>query len=212
MNAISKPIIVDFICEASRLMNENKDYLIELDAALGDGDLGLTMSTGFAHAKDFVLESEDTDLGKLFMKIGMVFAKTVPSTMGTLVASAFMKAAKEVVGSTELDASSFPRFCKGFVEGIIERGKAKPGDRTIIDSINPAYEAVLQASQSGAPVQELCRLAYDAALSGVEATKNMMPVFGRATYFGEKALGRPDQGAIVGMLIYKALYSAISKD
>ncbi len=212
MNAISKPMIVNFICEASHLMSENKDYLIELDAALGDGDLGLTMSTGFGHARDFVLEAEDTDLGKLFMKIGMVFAKTVPSTMGTLVASGFMKAAKEVSGSAELDAASLARFCKGFVEGIMERGKAKPGDRTIVDSINPAYQALLQASQDETSIQELCRIAYDAALKGVEATKNMMPAFGRAAYFGDKAIGRPDQGAIVGMLIYKALYTAVSKN
>lgn len=211
MTEITKPVIVDFINEASELMNMNKDFLIELDAALGDGDLGLTMSTGFGKAKEYAVTATDTDLGKLLMRIGIVFAQAVPSTMGTLVASGFMKAGKEVMGKTALDASGTADFAKGFVNGIMERGKAKPGDRTIIDSIYPAAEAFSESAKTGVPLADTCKQAYEAAVKGMEATKNMMPAFGRAVYFGEKALGRVDQGAIVGMLIYKALYTVVSK-
>lgn len=211
MNTITKSTLVDFINESAELMNKNKDFLIELDAALGDGDLGLTMSAGFGKAKEFAETAADTDLGKLLMRIGMVFAQTVPSTMGTLIASGFMKSAKEIMGKTELDASAMADFAKGFVNGIMERGKAKPGDRTIVDSIYPAYEALSEASKACIPLSEACKLAYEAAEKGVESTKNMMPAFGRAAYFGEKAIGRPDQGAVVGMLVYKALYTAVLK-
>lgn len=211
MVTFTKADLVRFINEASDLMDNNKDYLIELDAALGDGDLGLTMSTGFGKAKDFINTAQDDDFGKLLMRTGMVFAQAVPSTMGTLIASGFMKAAKEVMGKTELDTAGVAEFAKGFANGIMERGKAKPNDRTIVDSIYPAYLAFAEASKKSLPLPEACKLAYEAAEKGVEATKNMMPVFGRAVYFGEKSIGRPDQGAIVGMLIYKALYTVMQK-
>ncbi|MVB12916.1 PEP-dependent dihydroxyacetone kinase, ADP-binding subunit DhaL [Caprobacter fermentans] len=208
MNVVTRKQLVDFVCEASRLMEEKKEYLIELDAAMGDGDLGLTMSAGFGKASEFVLSSEETDLGKLLMQAGMVFARTVPSTMGTLIASAFLKAGKGALGKTELTVDGLACFAQDFVCGIMERGKAQRGNRTIVDSLAPAADALQKAAKEGLSVAECCKRAMEGAAKGVEDTKSMLPAFGRAVYFGEKALGRPDQGALVGYYLYQALSSS----
>lgn len=204
MANINRDQVVAFINKASALMEENKDYLYELDAALGDGDLGITMTTGFGKAVEEVAKSDEADLGKLFMLIGMTFAKAVPSTMGTLVASGFMKAAKALKGKAELDTGDLATFAESFVTGIMERGKAKPGDRTIIDALNPAYLAIKAAAEQGADPAAAAAAAVKAAEEGIEATKSMKAAFGRGVFFGDKVLGRPDQGAVVGCLLYKA--------
>lgn len=211
MNEFTRKQLVDFICEASRLMEEHKDRLIELDAAMGDGDLGLTMTAGFGKAKEFVLSSAEADLGKLLMQTGMVFARTVPSTMGTLIASAFLKAGKGASGKTGFTSGDLADFAQNFALGIMERGKAERGNRTIVDSLSPAADALRRAADGGLAPDECCKAAREAAEKGVEETKSMLPAFGRAVYFGEKALGRPDQGALVGSYLYEALALAASR-
>ena len=100
--------VVRFVSIASDIMNENKDYLIELDANSGDGDLGLTMSKGFAAAKDEVTANPETDLGKLLFKAGSAISAAVPSTMGTLMASGFLGVGKALKGTTVPAASTMP--------------------------------------------------------------------------------------------------------
>ncbi len=211
MNVITREQVAEFFTTASAVMDENKEYLIELDAALGDGDLGLTMSTGFGRAKEAVQASTENDLGKLFMLAGMTIAKAVPSTMGTLVASGFMKAAKALKDKTELTQGDFATFGAEFVNGIMERGKAKPGDRTIIDAMMPAAEALKADAEKSTDFATIAKNALAAAEGGVEATKNMKAAFGRGVFFGEQVLGKPDQGAIVGMLIYKSWNMVLGK-
>ena len=191
-------------------MNENKDYLIELDANSGDGDLGLTMSKGFAAARDKVNASEEKDLGKLLFAAGSAIAAAVPSTMGTLMGSGMLGAAKALKGKETLDAAGFAAFAQGYYDGTQKRGKANPGERTVLDSLKPAADAANAAAQQGCDdAKELARLAYEAALGGVEATKDMAPVYGKAYVHREKLHGVPDQGAIVGSLLYKAWTEAL---
>ena len=206
---IDRSKAVAFINAASALMDENKDYLIELDSALGDGDLGLTMSTGFSRAKEEVNKSEETDIGKLFFLVGSTIAKAVPSTMGTLVGSGFIKSAKALKGKESMDLADLATFVNEFVIGLMERGKAKPGDRTIIDAMEPAAQSLLADAQNGSDMKAAAQKAYEAALEGVEATKNMKAAFGRGVFFGDKVLGVPDQGAIVGSYIIKAWVNII---
>jgi len=163
---------------------ENKAYLGELDSLMGDGDLGLTMTKGFAAAKEYADQSEETDIGKFFIRVGMAFLKAVPSTMGTLIASAFIAAGKAGGSSTELTEKNFCTFTKGFCDGVMDRGHCKPGDRTIVDVLYAASEAAEKAA--------------------IEA-KTMFPTTGKALYHSDKAIGKPDQGAVVGMIIYKSL-------
>ncbi len=194
----------------SALMEENKQYLIDLDSALGDGDLGLTMTAGFAEGLSFITTTSESDLGKATMQMGLAISKKVPSTMGTLVASGFMGAGKTAKGKNVLNSQDFALFLEGFVQGVMNRGKANPGDRTIVDSIYPATEAVKQAIVSGADIATAIKSGYEAAVQGVEATKNMKPKFGRAVYYGDQVLGKEDQGAVVGRLIFEGFSKALA--
>jgi dihydroxyacetone kinase-like protein len=187
-------------------MIENKDWLFELDSAMGDGDLGITMSTGFSKVYEMISALEEEDIGKTFMKVGMTLAETVPSTLGTLMATGFIRAGKTIQGKTEVDLANSVLMASVFVEGIIERGKAKPGEKTIIDSLYPAFQALKLASEEGRDLKEGFKKAYEAAKGGVEDTKEMLPKHGRVVWYREKSIGKKDPGAVAGMLLIKAFY------
>lgn len=203
--AFTKENFIAFLEAASALMEENKQLLIDLDSALGDGDLGLTMTAGFAEALSFAKGSAENDLGKLAAQTGMAMSKKVPSTMGTLVASGFMGAGKAVKGKSELSDEETALFFKGFSDGVCNRGKAAVGDRTIVDALKPGSEAFASAIKDGNGLHEAAELAYEEAEEGKESTKDLLGKFGRAVYYGDKVLGVVDQGAVVGALIFKAL-------
>lgn len=186
------------------VMAEKRDWLIELDSVMGDGDLGITMSTGFLKASEELKNFEEKDVGKVFMKAGMVIAQAVPSTMGTLMASGLMKGGKAIVGRDEFTLVDFEKMLEGFVEGIMARGKAKPGDKTIVDSLYPAVQAAKEAIERHKSFSEGLDAVYKASLSGVEETRKMVSVHGRAAYYQEKSIDKQDPGATVGMLFVKA--------
>ena len=159
---------------------------------------------------NFVNSSQETDLGKLTMMMGMAISKKVPSTMGTLVASGFMGAGKTAKGLSEINAEQFALYIEGFVNGVMNRGKASPGDRTLVDSLYPASEALKKSIATGNDISKALEDAFNAAVDGVEKTKNMMPKFGRAVYYGDQVLGKEDQGAVVGRLIFEGFRNALS--
>ncbi len=207
MDIITRDTVLAFFDAAADIMNEKKQHLINLDAALGDGDLGLTMSTGFETAKKTAHSSAEADLGKLFMQVGMAIAKAAPSSMGTLVGSGFMRSAKALKGKTEMTADDLALFMREFVSGLMDRGKTKPGDRTIIDALEPAARALEQSAHMG--LFAAADAAVQAAEAGVEATKGMLAAVGRGVFYGDQVLGKPDQGAVVGLYIMNAWRKAI---
>lgn len=204
MDALRENEVKEIFKKLNDIMAENREWLIELDGAVGDGDLGITMSTGFKKAYEELLKIEEKDIGKLFIKAGMVFAQTVPSTMGTLMATGFMKGGKAIQGKEEIDLNDFGDMLNSFVEGIMARGKSNPGDKTIIDSLYPAAQAVKLAAGNKKTIGEGLKSGYEAAAAGVEETKKMMSKHGRAAYYQEKSIGKQDPGATVGMLFMKA--------
>jgi dihydroxyacetone kinase, phosphoprotein-dependent, L subunit len=204
MNTFTDKDIRGIFDALATLMNEKKDWLIELDGIMGDGDLGLTMSTGFSKTAEALKSFAETDIGKIFGKAGMVLAQAVPSTMGTLMATGLMKGGKAVQGKQQIDLADFTAFLDGFVEGIMARGKAKPGDKTIIDSLYPAVLALRAAVSAEKTLQEGLLGAHQAAVQGLEETEKMISQHGRAAYYQEKSLGKQDPGATVGMLFLQA--------
>jgi dihydroxyacetone kinase-like protein len=164
------------------------------------------MSTGFSKVYEMISALEEEDIGKTFMKVGMTLAETVPSTLGTLMATGFIRAGKTIQGKTEVDLANSVLMASVFVEGIIERGKAKPGEKTIIDSLYPAFQALKLASEEGRDLKEGFKKAYEAAKGGVEDTKEMLPKHGRVVWYREKSIGKKDPGAVAGMLLIKAFY------
>ncbi|WP_320938141.1 DAK2 domain-containing protein [Enterocloster lavalensis] len=183
-------------------IEENKEYLTRLDQLNGDGDLGISMSEGFK-AVDMLLEiSEEKDLGKLLMKAGNAFNEAAPSSLGTILSFGLTGMAKALKGTREAGGEQIAAALKAGVDKIMEKAGSKPGERTILDSLCPAVEAYAAALGTGACPLEA---ATKAAATGAEATKQMKPVHGRAAYYGEKCLGNPDGGAVVGQLIFEAL-------
>ncbi len=201
MQTISRENLLTILQNLKTIMNENKDFLIELDSMMGDGDLGLTMSKAFSAAWEEIGETEETDLGKLLSKTGMVMAKAAPSTMGTLMGTGFIRGGKAVAGKSELTTKDVADFFQAFVQGIMDRGKAKPGEKTIIDSLKPAAEALAASDQSD-PRDALSE-ALKAAEEGLEATKDMVAQHGRIAYYKDKAKGEQDPGATVAVLVIK---------
>jgi dihydroxyacetone kinase-like protein len=177
---------------------------------MGDGDLGLTMSSAFTAAAE-TAAMEETDLGKVFTKSGMAMAKAAPSTMGTLMATGFMRGGKAVKEKTSLGLADMALFWRSFVAGIMERGKAKPGDKTIVDALEPAAAALEQAAAEVKSLRGGFAEAAAAAAAGCERTKTMAAQFGRMAYNQEKSRDKIDPGAVVGSLLIKTFSDVISR-
>ncbi len=201
MSALGKDEAIKILQNLKQLFNDNKDFLVDLDGRMGDGDLGLTMSKAFTAAADELADTEEIDIGKIFMKAGMLMAKAAPSTMGTLMATGFMRGGKAITGKSELFGPDLAEFFQAFVGGIMERGKAKPGEKTIIDVLKPAAETL--ADYSADNTATALQKALLAAEDGLESTKNMVAQHGRIAYYKEQSKGHEDPGATAGVILIK---------
>lgn len=198
------------------IFTEKKDELCEMDAKLGDGDLGLTMSKGYSALPDLMrgeAAGAGGDIGKMLMKAGMKMSSLVPSTMGFLMSTGVMEGGRALKGRTELDGAALADYLAGFAAGIQKRGKCQAGQRTIYDAILPASQAAAKvvAANAGASLDEVITAALEAAKAGVEATKDMVPVFGKAAVHAAASVGVPDQGATAGYYKILGLYRYITK-
>lgn len=205
MEKVNRVFIKKALGEIANVMEQEKQYLIELDGAMGDGDLGLTMSSGFKAVYEEIDNIDSEDIGTVLMKLGMKMNSVVPSTMGTLISTCFIKSAKEAKGKLELDILDIGKMGRAAVNGVMERGKAKIGDKTMLDALNPAVDVLEKGVDENITIQEAFEKAYEAAKAGVENTKKMKSVHGRAAYYGDKSLGRPDSGAVAVMFIFKGI-------
>jgi len=196
--------IVKLLKNVADIMLKNKDYLIELDSVVGDGDLGLTMSDGFAAAYNAVKETDETDVGRILYNAGKAMSTAVPSTMGTLMASGLMNAGKALKEITEIELPEIAKLFEAYMEGVTLRGKAKVGDKTFLDGIAPAVEALNESVKSKDTLTSAAEKAANAAESGFKNTATMIAVHGRAATRGEASRALQDPGAAVAMLIMKA--------
>ncbi len=177
-------------------MAEKKEELIQLDGAMGDGDLGLTMERGFTAANEETQKGDEQDAGKLLMKVGIAIARAAPSTMGTLVGSGFMSGGKAVMGKTALGGQDLAAFFEAFTAGIMQRGKSKPGEKTIVDVLVPASKALSDAAAAGVSLPDALRRLQEGAAQGLAASKKMIAQHGRLAYYHEQSKGRDDPGAV----------------
>lgn len=205
--------VPDLFGKVGELFIEKKEELCEMDAKLGDGDLGLTMSKGYGSLPEILRgESEGAagDIGKLLMKGGMKMSSLIPSTMGFLMSTGVMEGGKAIKGKTEIGKDEMADFLVGFAGGVQKRGKCEAGQRTIYDAILPAAQAAkAEAGKGEATLESVMNAALDAAAQGVEATKDMVPVFGKAAVHAAQCAGVPDQGAVAGCYLIKGLHDYI---
>ena len=210
MTQITKQEFVQILESISKLMRDHRDLLCKMDAELGDGDLGLTMSKAFPAAEQAARESPEEDLGRLMMQCGMKMNTAAPSTMGTLMASGFLYAGKALLGKTALNAGDLATFYLLFADGVAHRGKARRGERTVLDSLYPAADAAKEALSDGADIIKIACAALMGAQVGLESTKEMLPKYGKAAVFIDSAKGKIDQGALSGKLFVEGFFLAAS--
>lgn len=185
---------------------EKKEELCDMDAKMGDGDLGLTMDKGYGALPGLLRENmEAGDAGKTLVKAGMKMSGIVPSTMGTLMSSGIMEGGKALKGKAEIGPQELAVYLTSFAAGIQKRGKCQLGDRTILDAVSPAGEAAQKAAAEGGDLAAVIAAACEGAAQGVEATKSMTPKFGKAAVHAAKAAGVADQGAVAGMYMIQGL-------
>lgn len=212
MDSITFEQVPDLFDQVGACFIEKKEELCEMDAAMGDGDLGLTMSKGYGALPDILRQegpAAGRDIGKLLMKGSMKMTSLIPSTMGFLMSTGLMEAGKKLKGVDEIGPVELAAFLEGFAEGIAKRGKCTAGQRTIYDAIAPAANAAKHSADSHADLQHVIAKALDAASDGVEATKAMVPVFGKAAVHASKASGVADQGAVAGYYLIQAIHDFI---
>ena len=190
--------IVEILSCLETKMNQNRELLIDLDSRLGDGDLGLTMTRAFTTAAQIKPAPEEKDIGRFLAIVGMEISKAAPSTMGTLMATGFMRGGKALKGKETLGAEELRLFFQAFLTGLMERGKSGRGEKTIIDVIGPVSDAL---QQDYPDLPGAMGAALSAAETGLEATKEMIARHGRAAYYGEQSLGHHDPGATAGLLL-----------
>ena len=207
MEKITFEQLPDLFGGVADIVTEKKDELCEMDAQMGDGDLGLTMHKGYSALPDLIRENaEPGDIGKTLMKSGMKMASVVPSTMGTLMSSGVMEGGKALKGKSEIGPAELSTYLTAFAAGIQKRGKCALGDRTILDAVDAGAKKAAAAVEAGAAdLETVINAAVEGAAEGVEATKEMTPKFGKAAVFAAKAIGTPDQGAVAGKYMIMGL-------
>lgn len=189
-----------------QLFAEQREFLIALDGKVGDSDLGITMAKSFAAAADAVAaEGADAGLSKLLRAAGATMARTAPSTMGTLTATGFLRASKAVEGLEALDTAALAQFWRAYTDGIAERGKAKVGDKTLLDVLDPMTKALEAAAARGDDLTAALSKAETVAEEALEATKSMVAQHGKAAAFQEKTVGLQDAGATVGFFLIRRM-------
>ena len=187
--------ILDILSKMRQKMEAEKDFLTELDNAIADGDHGINMARGFGVLEQKLAGFEDKDIGTVLKTAGMSLVSAVGGSAGPLYGTAFMKAGMVMAGKTEMDLNGFLVCLKAAVDGIMMRGRAVRGEKTMLDAMIPALEAMEKANAEGKTAKETLGLGVAAAKEGVEFTKTIPATKGRASYIGERSIGHQDPGA-----------------
>jgi phosphoenolpyruvate---glycerone phosphotransferase subunit DhaL len=185
---------------------ENRSYLTKLDGAIGDGDHGTNMDRGMKKALERLDASDGDDIGASLKTIGMALVSSVGGAAGPLYGTLFLQMGQATAGKSELDVAAFTEALDAGVQGVIKRGKAEPGDKTMLDALGPALDALRSAG--GDDVAGALAQAADAAREGMEATVPMVARKGRASYLGERSAGHQDPGATSSHLLLKTAAEA----
>jgi dihydroxyacetone kinase-like protein len=206
MAQIEAEQLVPAIERAADQMIEMRDTLNRLDAALGDGDTGITASKCGAGVKEYLSQNKpEGSLGKYLINLGMAVNRAAPSSLGTLIATALMRAGKAAQDLSSLDGPAIARMLTAADVGIQERGKAKPGDKTIVDALHPAAEAFSAAVQADVCLEDAAQHMLDAARKGRDSVIASRSKIGRAAWVGERTENQPDPGAVLLVAIIEAV-------
>ncbi|TKV29297.1 dihydroxyacetone kinase subunit L [Arthrobacter sp. NamB2] len=200
---------VRWVRETARVVAENRALLIDLDRAIGDADHGENLDRGFS-AVVAKLDSADVPStpAAVLKQVAMTLMSTVGGAAGPLYGTAFLRAATSVGDADTIDAEAAAAMIRAARDGIVARGKAEVGDKTMVDAWTPASESAETAAQAGASAPDVLAAAANAAHAGAVATEPLIARKGRASYLGERSAGHQDPGAVSTALILQAAADA----
>ncbi|KAA9394647.1 dihydroxyacetone kinase subunit L [Kocuria coralli] len=184
---------LEWMRRASAALTEHRAELNDLDRAIGDGDHGENMARGFTAVVERIGATPPDDVTGVFKVVAQALMSKVGGAAGPLYGTAFMRAAKATEG--DLDAAGVVAVCAAALEGVVARGKATTGEKTMVDAWSPATEAAQAAADAGRSPAEVLRAAADSAEAGAAATVPLEATKGRASYLGERSIGHQDPGA-----------------
>jgi phosphoenolpyruvate---glycerone phosphotransferase subunit DhaL len=182
---------------------DNREYLTRLDSAIGDADHGINMDRGMKAVQEKLDGLEGDDIGAMLKTVGMTLVSTVGGAGGPLYGTLFLQMGIATTGKSELEPEDWAAALTAAVEGVQMRGKAEPGDKTMIDALIPAKNSFSAAVADGASFEEALRRSAEAAEAGMEATTPLVAKKGRASYLGERSAGHQDPGATSSYLLLK---------
>ncbi|MFL5697808.1 MAG: dihydroxyacetone kinase subunit DhaL [Ktedonobacteraceae bacterium] len=191
------------------VLHENAAYLTQLDSAIGDADHGINMDRGFTAVRAKFPTMATMDIATQLKTVGTTLVSTVGGASGPLYGTAFLRAGVAVAGKQQLGPADVVALLEAFLGGIVARGKAQPGEKTMVDALTPALAAAKQALNEGLPLKELASRATQAAEEGMKATIPLLATKGRASYLGERSVGHQDPGATSSWLILRSLTEVV---
>jgi dihydroxyacetone kinase-like protein len=199
--------------ESAEAVRSQRDYLTQLDAAIGDGDHGTNMERGFT-AVEKALAGQNGDLppGRLLIVAGKTLVSTVGGASGPLWGSALRAAGRSLGDAQVFEGAALADALDAAIAAVVDLGAAAPGDKTMVDALVPAVEALRRALEADLPLQDAIAAAGDAAEEGARATVPLLARKGRASYLGERSIGHQDPGATSAVLILRALERAVAAE
>lgn len=194
---------------ANQIIGQNKDYLTQLDSAVGDADHGLNISRGFEKIQEKTTSIQSDDLGEILKQISLVLMKSVGGASGSLYGSMFLKMSSDASKKTELTDKEFIQLLQVGVKAITDRGKATLGDKTMIDVWVPSVQLAMQEVEKGKTLKETMKQVVEVAQQNKDNTKDMVAKKGRASYLGDRSAGHIDPGATSAFYLIQALEKAL---
>jgi dihydroxyacetone kinase-like protein len=187
------------------VFTENRQYLTELDAAIGDADHGINMDRGFSRVAQALEETVSGDVGMILKTVATVLIRTVGGAAGPLYGTFFLRAADACAGKKALEAADIVGMMQAGLDGVMQRGKAAPNDKTMVDALSPGVQRMKQLLAEGAGLQEMLEQGAAAAQQGMKDTIPLQARKGRASYLGERSIGHQDPGATSSYLLLEAM-------
>lgn len=207
---MSSAQLVASLRRIAQVLHEQRQYLTELDSAIGDADHGFNMDRGFTAIEAKLDSVEGQDAGSVLKMVASTLISTVGGAAGPLYGTAFLRAGVALTGKTTLTVEDCVTGLNAGVQGIRDRGKATTGEKTMVDALVPAQEALAAAASEGLDLPQAFDRAASAAEAGAEATIPMLATKGRASYLGERSIGHKDPGATSSALLLRAVADTLA--
>jgi dihydroxyacetone kinase-like protein len=206
---MDKNTVIEIVKAIAVRIEQEKEFLTELDNAIGDGDHGINMARGFQAVQEKLPSLAGKDIGGILKGVGMALVSTVGGASGPLYGTAFIKAGSALKGKETISEADFAEALNAAIDGVKMRGKAQEGEKTMLDALCPAYKALQESLSAGKNLKEAMTAAVAAAGHGVEHTKTIIATKGRASYLGERSIGHQDPGATSSWYILQVILTQI---